>query len=96
MSDEFVMTRLTLLRRIAVEKTGEDEAVPEEDKDTAKACDFRKNASDIFVFKARVPKNHIAKLTNRELANFLETLRDTNEPSAVKETIALTVEERDE
>lgn len=26
MNDEFVMTRLTLLRRIAVEKTGEDEA----------------------------------------------------------------------
>ena len=27
MSDEFVMTRLTLLRRIAVEKTGEDSMI---------------------------------------------------------------------
>lgn len=70
------------------------EAVPEEDKDTTKACAFRSSARNIFIGKVKVPTLYFEKLTNAELRNFLETLREMKDPPAVKDAIALTVEDR--
>ena len=44
--------------------------------------------------KAGATKVQVSGLTNDEISNFLETLRDTKDPSAVRDAIAMTVEDR--
>lgn len=70
--------------------------LPEDDKDTRKDCAFRNLAGGILMTKAGVPDGQIAKLTNRELANFLDTLCNTGDGPSVKETISLAVDENKE
>jgi len=74
----------------------EFEAVPENDKDIMKECAFRSHAREILIAKTEVLDVQIAKLTNRELKNFLETLMETKDPLFVKQAITMTVMDKEE
>ncbi len=57
-------------------------------------AEFRRNAREILVGQVKVPDADFERLTTDEIANFLETLRDTKDPLAVRDAIAMTVEDR--
>ena len=56
--------------------------------------EFRRSAREILVVQVKVPDADFERLTNQEIANFLETLRETRDPSSVRDAIAMTVEDR--
>ena len=70
------------------------EVIKEEPVVDNKDAEFRSHAREILVVQAKVPDDDFARLTTDEISNFLETLRDTKDTLAVKDAIAMTVEDR--
>ena len=69
-------------------------SMSQEDLGSKTGCRLRDFAGGILMSKAGATKAQVAGLTNQEIANFLETLRETRDPSSVKDAIAMTVEDR--
>ena len=64
--------------------------------DTKEDCPLRNFASGLLVTKARVTENQIARLTNRQLAEFVTTLCQAGDASGINDLVASTIMDADE
>ena len=67
-----------------------------DDLDTKADCPLRNFTSGLLITKAHVTENQIARLTNRQLADFVTTLCQAGDASGIKDLVASTIMEADE
>ena len=67
-----------------------------DDLDNKADCPLRNFASGLLMTKARVTEGQIARLTNRQLADFVTTLCQAGDASGIKDLVASTILDADE